>query len=196
MTYGANWVKMLLGVKSMLYNHSEIKDKYKSTYQIRKALENKKIFKIEKGIYSDVPSVHYLAVIMKKYPYGVITSYSAYYYHNLTDVIPDKIYLATDRNNRMISSNKIKQIRMKDELYNLGKTQIDYEGTKINIYDKERMLIELARNKNKIGYDLYKEIITNYRKLANLLDTQKIEEYLQYFVNGDKIFEIIQDEVF
>ena len=26
--------------------------------------------------------------------------------------------------------------------------------------------------------------------------TQKIEEYLQYFVNGDKIFEIIQDEVF
>ena len=96
----------------------------------------------------------------------------------------------------IISSNKIKQIRMKNELYNLGKTQINYEGIKINIYDKERMLIDLARNKNKIGYDLYKEIISNYRKLATSLDTQKIEEYLQYFVNGDKIFEIIQDEVF
>ena len=58
------------------------------------------------------------------------------------------------------------------------------------------MLIDLARNKNKIGYDLYKEIISNYRKQANSLDTQKIEEYLQYFINGDKIFEIIQDEVF
>ena len=96
----------------------------------------------------------------------------------------------------MISSNKIKQIRVKEELYNLGKTEIYYEGIKINIYDKERMLIDLARNKNQIGYDLYKEIISNYRKLANSLDTQKIEEYLQYFVNGDKIFEIIQDEVF
>ena len=156
----------------MLYNHSEIKSKYKSTYQIRKALENKEIYKIEKGIYSDVPSVHYLDIIMKKYPYGVFTSYSAYYYHNLTE------------------------IRMKEELYNLGKTEIDYEGIKINIYDKERMLIDLARNKNQIGYDLYKEIISNYRKLANSLDTQKIEEYLQYFVNGDKIFDIIQDEVF
>ena len=31
----------------MLYNHSEIKSKYKSTYQIRKALENKEIYKIE-----------------------------------------------------------------------------------------------------------------------------------------------------
>ena len=28
----------------MLYNHSEIKNKYKSTYQIRKALENKEIY--------------------------------------------------------------------------------------------------------------------------------------------------------
>lgn len=180
----------------MLYNHSEIKNKYKSTYQIRKALENKEIFKIEKGIYSDIPSVHYLSIINKKYPYAVITSFSAYYYHNLTDVIPDKIYLSTNRSNRMISSNKIKQIRMKDELYNLGRTQIEYEGITINIYNKERMLIELAKNKNQIGYDLYKEIISNYRKQVNSLDTQKIEEYLQYFVNGDKIFEIIQDEVF
>ena len=96
----------------------------------------------------------------------------------------------------MIYSNKIKQIRMKNELYNLGKTQIDYEGIIINIYDKERMLIDLARNKNKIAYDVYKEIISNYRKLINSLNTQKIEEYIQYFVNGDKIFEIIQDEVF
>lgn len=180
----------------MLYTHNEIKNKYESTYQIRKALKDKEIYKIEKGIYSDVPSVHYLAVIMKKYPYGVFTSYSAYYYHNLTDVIPNKVYLATNRNATTITSTKIKQIRMKDELYDLGKTEIDYEGIKINIYDKERMLIDLARNKNQIGYDLYKEIISNYRKVVSSLDTQKIEEYLQYFVNGDKIFEIIQDEVF
>lgn len=180
----------------MLYNYSELLAKYQSAYQIQKAVDNKEIYKIEKGIYSDVPSVHYLAIANKKYPYAVITSLSAYYYHNLTDVIPNKMYLATDRNNRMIYSNKIKQIRMKDELYNLGKTQIEYEGIKINIYDKERMLIDLARNKNQIGYDLYKEIISNYRKQLNSLDTQKIEEYLQYFVNGDKIFEIIQDEVF
>ena len=178
----------------MLYNHNELKDKYKSTYQIRKALKNKEIFKIETGIYSNVSNVHYLEVIMKKYSYAIFTSYSAYYYHNLTDVIPNKMYLATNRNATTIHSDKIQQIRMKDELYNLGKTQIGYEGITINIYDKERMLI--ARNKNQIGYDLYKEIISNYRKQVNTLDTQKIEEYLQYFVNGDKIFEIIQDEVF
>jgi predicted transcriptional regulator of viral defense system len=81
----------------MLYNYNELLSKYRRDYQIQKAVKNKELYKIEKGIYSDVPSVHYLAVINKKYPYAVITSFSAYYYHNLTDVIPDKIYLSTDR---------------------------------------------------------------------------------------------------
>ena len=180
----------------MLYTHSEIKEKYKSTYQIRKALEKKEIFKLEKGIYSDKPSAHYLSVIMKKYPYGTIASHSAYYYYDLTDVIPEKIFLATNRNSTTINYNGIKQIRMTDDLYKLGKTQIEYEGALVNIYDKERMLIELARNKNQMGYDLYKEIVSNYRKIANDLDIYKLEKYLRHFTNEDKIFKIIQDEVF
>lgn len=180
----------------MIYTYNELLVKFKSAYQIEKAVKDGNIFKVEKGIYSDVDNIHYLSVIMKKYPYTVFTSYSAYYYHNLTDVIPKKLYLATNRHSTIIMSEKIKQIRMKDELYDLGRTEIDYEGVKINIYDKERLLIDLARNKNKIGYDLYKEIISNYRKIVNKLDIQKIEDYLQYFINGDKIFEIIQDEVF
>lgn len=76
------------------------------------------------------------------------------------------MYLATNRNATTIISDKIQQICMKNELYNLGKTQIEYEGIIINIYDKERLLINLARNKNQIGYDLYKEIISNYRNIA------------------------------
>lgn len=180
----------------MIFKYNELLNKYKSAYQIAKAVKDKEIYKIEKGIYSDLPGIHYLEVIMKKYPYGILTFYSAYYYHNLTDVIPNKIYLSTNRNATTIISNRIQQIRMKDELYQLGKTQIEYEGIKINIYDKERMLIDLARNKNQIAYDLYKEIISNYRKQVNTIDTQKIEEYLQCFVNGNKIFQIIQDEVF
>lgn len=32
----------------MIFNHKEIKEKYKSDYQINKAIENKEIYKIEK----------------------------------------------------------------------------------------------------------------------------------------------------
>lgn len=180
----------------MLYNSKEIKNEYKSMYQVNKALERKEIYKIEKGIYSDVINVNYLEIVFKKYPYAVITFDTAYYYYNLTDTIPKDICVATNRNSTTIHAPNLKQSRLQDNLYLLGKTQMEYQGVLINIYDRERLLIELARNKNNMGYDLYKEIITNYRKISSELDIQKIEEYLPYFNNGEKLFEIIQDEVF
>lgn len=180
----------------MLYNYNEIKKIYKTTYKIRKAISNKEIYKIEKGIYSDKKEVHYLAVLMKKYPYAIISGESAYYYYNLTDKTPSKVFLTTRDSSTRIHDKNIKQIRMKESLYKLGRTQIIYEGVTINIYDKERLLIDLARNKNKFGYDLYKEIVSNYRKNTDKLNIIKIEEYLQDFPNSDKILKILQDEVF
>ena len=47
-----------------------------------------------------------------------------------------------------------------------------------------------------MGYDMYKEIIANYRKILYNLDMEKVEKYLSYFPYEDKLFEIIQNEVF
>ena len=179
----------------MLYFHKELKEKLKSNYQIQKAVEEKKYFKVDEGLYSDKPNADYIEIIAKKYPNFVIYGDSAYYYHNLTDFIPGKIVLATTKNNK-IRSKLVKQVRLTDELFNIGITKTQINGIVINIYDKERMLIELARSKNQMGYDMYKEIIATYRKIADDLDMEKIEKYLSYFPYEDKLFEIIQDEVF
>ena len=40
----------------MLYNYNEALKKYKDDYNIKKAVSNKEIYKIEKGIYSDTPN--------------------------------------------------------------------------------------------------------------------------------------------
>lgn len=180
----------------MLYNYNEVLEKYKNDYKIKKAISNKEIYKIEKGIYSETPYVNHLAIIMKKYPSAVVCGHSGYYYHNLTDIIPRKITVCTNRNATRIHDDGVKQIRMQNDLYELGITTIEYNGTIIRIYEKERLLIDLVRNKNKMGYDLYKEIIANYRDLADSIDIRKIEMYLPYFINEDKILEMLQDEVF
>lgn len=179
----------------MLYFHKELKEKLKSDYQIQKAVEEKQYFKVDDGLYSDKPNINYIEIIAKKFPKYVIYGDSAYYYHSLTDFIPSKVVLATTKNNK-IRSKFVKQVRLTDELFNIGITETKINGITINIYDKERMLIELARSKNQMGYDMYKEIITNYRKIADNLNMEKIEKYLSYFPYEEKLFEIIQDEVF
>lgn len=180
----------------MIYNHKEMKEKYKSDYRINKALENKEIYKIEKNIYSDTKNINFLEIISKKYINAVFTMDSAFYFHNLTDVIPSKIILATKRNALRIKDDRIIQVFTSEKLFEIGKTQIVVEGATISIYDKERMLIELIRNKNQMAFDYYKEIISNYRKRTNDLNMSKIEEYIEIFPHEEHIYEILQKEVF
>lgn len=180
----------------MIYSHKEIKKIYKSDYQINKVLENKEIYKIEKNIYSDTKNINFIEIISKKYPNAIFTMDTAFYLHNLTDVIPSKMTLATKRNASRIKENKILQVFSSEKLFEIGKTEMNVEGTIINIYDKERMLIELIRNRNKIAFDYYKEIIGNYRKIINNLDISKLEEYIMLFPHEEHIYNILQREVF
>lgn len=179
----------------MLYFHKELKEKFKSDFQIQKLVKNGELFKLDNGLYSDVKNVSYIEVIEKKYPKYVIYGESAFYFHNLTDYVPKKITLATTQNDK-IRGELVKQAKLTDKLFGLGITKIKINNVMVNIYDKERMLLELVRSKNTMGYDMYKEIISNYRRIVGDIDIEKLEKYLSYFSHGDKLFEMIQDEVF
>jgi len=181
----------------MLFTHKELEKTFKSDYQIKKKIAEGKIYKIDRGIYSDTPAVHPLEVITKKYPFAIFTMDSAFYFHGLTDVIPQKMHLAVIRTaNRRIAYNNIAAIYVLEKLLNIGKTQIVFDGVKINIYDKERMLIELIRSKKRIAFDYYKEIINTYRAIVEELDTRAIEDYSKEFDTDEYIFKTIQEEVF
>ena len=121
------FVKLVLGDKMLYFRNELDKSKY-STYQLNKALENNELFKVDNGLYSDQEFVNPLEVIVKKYPNAIFTSDSAYYYYDLTDVIPDYFYLATKRSDSRINDKNIKQIFIPNELFEFGKTQIQIEN--------------------------------------------------------------------
>ena len=195
MIYADFYVKIALVIE-MVYTYKEILEKYSSRYELEKALKNKKIFKLEKGIYSDTDLINPIIIISKKYPKGIITMDSAFYYYDLTDVIPQNVYLATNRKSKKVKDNRVVQIYMDKDILNYGKTEIIIKGNKVNMYDKERLLIELIRKRASIPFDYYKEIISNYRYISDELDMYKIEEYVALFKNEINLFNIIQREVF
>ena len=135
----------------MIYTFKEIKKTLGSVYQVNLALDQGKYYKIEPGIYSNKKHSNYLEIIVKKYPKAIISGDSAYYYHNLTDTVPKYINVTTPRNSTRINNAEVRQSFTVDCYYCLGKTTIDYNGVEINIYDKERMLIELVKNKNNMS---------------------------------------------
>ena len=75
------------------------------------------------------------------------------------------------------------------------KTEKKSSLPEILMYNKERMLVELLRNKNKLPFDYYKEILGNYRKQINDLDIQAIQDYAYVIPKSGMIMETLQMEV-
>ena len=189
-------LKLYQEVIELILLYKELIKQYKSDYKIKKLIKIGKIFKIEKGIYSDQKNVNYLEVLTKKYPNAIFTMDSAFYYHNLTDVIPEKEYLALRRNSTKIRDSRIKVTYYQDKFFEIGKSTLKINGVEIQIYDKERMLIELIRNRKTMGFDYYKEIIGNYREIKDSLNTKKIAQYISKYEIGDYLYDVIMKEVF
>lgn len=180
----------------MIRSYNECLEKYKTDYGIKKAISTGVLFKIEKGIYSEERFVPELEIIKAKYPNTILTIDSAFYYHSLTDVIPDFYYLATDKAGAKIRDKRVKQIFEMKHLLKIGMIEMEHQGVYIQIYDKERMLIELIRNKSKLPYDYYKEIIGHYRNMTLELDIERIQAYAMLFPKSGLITETLQAEVF
>lgn len=180
----------------MIQSFPDCVREYGTAYEIKKAVDDGKLFKIEKGVYADTPSISTLAIITTKYPQAIITMDTAFYFHNLTDVVPDYYYIATASSSRALRDARIKQLFVNPEILNLGVVSMKRQDAEFKIYDRERMLIELLRFKNKLPYDYYKEILNNYRGLLYELDIERIQDYAATFPKSKMISEILDREVF
>ena len=79
--------------------------------------------------------------------------------------------------------------------FNMGKTTMNYDGVDIVIYDKERLLVELVRNKRKFSFDYYKELIASYRRVVHELDMALIAEYACELPKSNTVMETLRLEV-
>lgn len=180
----------------MLRTYADCISEYGSDYYLKKAIQDEKVYKVEKGIYSDIKSPSELEVIMFKYPKAIFSMESAFYYQGLTDVIPDEYVLSTVRDAAKIKDARVKQVFCQNDLADIGKIKLNYQGIEIQIFDKERMLIELIRSREKLPYDYYKEIVRNYRNKLYELDIKKMQDYIILFPGNKIVNDIITKEIF
>jgi len=180
----------------MLYTFVECREQFGSPYQINKAISDGRLHKLSSGVYSDTGNEDELEVLQWQYPNAILTLDSAYFYYDLTDTIPNRYHLATDRKARIIRNPLVRQIFVPTGTLDLGRAEISYGGDSVRTYDLERLLIETARYKTKLAPDLYKEVILSFRRRTDQLDANKISAYLQHFAKHDMLESIIYEEVF
>ena len=179
----------------MLLSYNEAVKTYGSQYRLIQALAEKAVYKIEDGVYSTKQYESELLTVMKKYPKAVLTGEYAFYIHGLTNLIPEKYDIATPSKASKLRDKRIRQIYVRDDIFPLGIQELKIDGGSVRIYDKERMLIELLRNKNSMPYDLYKEILAHYREEISDLQIWRIQEYASIFPKSKMITKALDEEV-
>ena len=180
----------------LLKTRSECLKEYGSDYFINRMVAEGKLFRVDKGIFSEKEHVPELALLSYKYPKAIITLDTAFYLYGFTDEVPDVCTMATKREAAPISDKRVKQIFMPEELLGQGRTTMEYKGYDIQIFDRERMLIELVRYKSKLPFNYYKEILGNYRRILPQLNTEKIRNYAVAVPKSDKVIRTLRTEVY
>lgn len=182
----------------MLYTCRELINKLGSFSKVTLAVKRGEYFKLSHGVYCDEsPNIHEVESLFLKYPNAILTLESAFAYYDLSDYIPEKYVLATPHNAHIIKDKKVEQIFMTNDILGIGKIKVSNQFGTINIYDKERLLIEVIRFRNRISYSLFKEVINSYRELVKNeeLDLTKLLDYLRKIKRGKTIQKHIQEIV-
>ena len=182
--------------RKMLLTYEDALEVFGTRFHIRKAVSEGRLHHVGYNRYSLDEYYPSLNTLLTLYPMAIVTGLTAYYIHGLTDVIPEEIDLATKRGGTTIKDAHARQYFIPEEWLEIGKTVLAHDGVDVVVYDLERMLLELARNKNKLPYDVYKEVIASYRKRADSLDIYKLQDYAGKIPRGGSYLNTIMKEVF
>lgn len=167
----------------MLYNYAEAIAMYGSDYLLKKAIQEKKLYKVDKGIYSNEKNnFTKYEVVLKKYPTSFLVQDTALYVLGFIDQEPEIIHLGTPRNALRINDKTVKQhfysnfdkenieghyaehILSKKNL----KEKVLKTGNTIRIFNFKALVYDLIRNTESYSHDELMDILTRIEKCRYL----------------------------
>lgn len=151
---------------------------------LTRMIEKGIIERVARGIYIETDTLEdkyfITQAICKK---GIFSHETALYFHDLCDRTPIKYQLTIPSyyNNTLIKNKKYQFFYIKEDLYEVGITEIKTPyGNKIKVYDLERTICDIIRNKKKIEIALFTDAMKRYaeRKDRNSI---RLHKYAKLF---------------
>lgn len=177
-------IEKLLKKRNGVITTREVEELGVNSRILTRMIEREIIERVARGVYISVDTMedtYYTAqAICKK---GIFSHETALYFHDLCDRTPIKFQLTvpTNYNNILIKNKKYQFFYIKEDLYDVGITEIKSPyGNKIKVYDLERTICDIIRNKKKIEIALFTDAMKRYaeRKDRNSI---RLHKYAKLF---------------
>ena len=160
--------KKVLSGNQLVYSSEELQKQGFSYYQITKMVEQGKLIRLNKSYYEnanfagDINDFYYVQAFA---PQGVVCLLSAAVYYGLTTFRPDAIDIAVPPKTKLSSlpeSQRLSLHYFSSERHGLGVRIVSENENTFKIYDIEKTVVDIVSNRNKVGIEETKEILTNY----------------------------------
>lgn len=143
---------------------------------------------------NDISEAEYLSRLI---PEGIVCVESALFYYGYTDFAPREWSVAVPR---AVSQAKLKvavipfrAYYIQPDVYELGKTKADFDGTTLPIYDKERTICDCFKYRTKLDNELFAKAVNNYAndKEKNLVNLSKYARQLRVYKKVTDMMEVL-----
>ena len=147
---------------------------------LTRLIKNKTVERISRGIYIKKNTIiDDFVILQSKSKNAIYSNMTALYLYGLSNRIPIKydITINTGYNGSLQNNNKVNLYYTKKELLYLG--VIDYKlnsGNIIKVYDLDKTICDIIKNKKRIDIELYNKAIREYFYSKNK-NTLKLYEY-------------------
>lgn len=147
-------------------------DEYKiDRYILRDMVEKGYLERIMHGVYASPDKyISEFGFMAEKYKNGIFSHNTALYFYDLTDRTPFQLDMTFPSNNR-IKNDLLKVHYIKNENHKLGVTKLKLDdGLEISVYNMERTICDIIRDRNKIDPQIFNKALNEYvkRKEKNL----------------------------
>lgn len=162
-----------------------------NNYQIKKLIDENHIYRLKKGLYAlktEFEDIFFYSQMNNKYM--IYSNETALYLHDLCDRFPNPLSVTT-KTGFHLRNNSLKKYYVNEEVLFVGVMEmVSPQGNIIYVYDKERTICDLVKNKNRIELQSYIQGLQTYfmngkpriRKLLKYAKQLKVENKLRDIV--------------
>jgi predicted transcriptional regulator of viral defense system len=156
----------------------QLRDAGFTHYQLNQLIQTGEVLKVKQGIYKwNDSNRSELAEVAHIVPEGIFCLYTACQYYELSTFVASAYHLAIPKKSKVVLPGypPIKLYYWGTASYQTGQTEIKQDGVSILMYDLEKTVCDVIRQRNKVGLDIVKEVVVTYlqrtdRNLAKLVE--------------------------
>lgn len=152
---------------------------------IKQLLDEGLIERVRRGYYHWVQDdgESEVVIINRLFPDAVLCMETALFFYGYSDRNPAEWSFAIDKNvskrRTKIDYPFIRAYRVEPELVSLGEAEGEIDSQKVRIYDRDRTICDVVRNRNRMDKEIFNKAIQGYVKdpkknIPNLMEYAKV----------------------